>query len=179
MINGKMEKWKKMKTTVADGREIAGYGTYQSDIKAMDERGHDDTLTQVFHSVDIPEPFVVWGWPWIEAANPIIDWKAKQWLHAVDFESPNSFHDELEDSVAQMSQLWRLDADEPSNDDEGILPERYSTYKDVFSKQQAAILLTGFHQLHAIDLLDGTEPPFWRICPSPLRKPAWKSSRIS
>lgn len=58
-----------------NGTKVPVYGKPQVEIRVTDKNGTKRTTTQIFWASDIEEYELILGYPWLEHANPKIDWQ--------------------------------------------------------------------------------------------------------
>jgi transposase InsO family protein len=62
-----------------DGHATTSHGSYEQNTKVVDSWHQSQTKILTFHAVDSDEYDVILGYPWLEAVDPQISFKQKQW----------------------------------------------------------------------------------------------------
>lgn len=152
--------------SVADGRELANYGAYACEFCMVDTNQRRRVETLVFHVIDLKGVDFLMGMDWLKTANPGVDFATQAWRWPIAQEQieviePQQFFDEHKDSSAIFAVTLSAVGDDPTQSKrEVILPKQYREFEDVFSAESADLLPTGEHQDHAIETLEGKEPPY-------------------
>ena len=119
---------------------------------------------------------MILGYPWLEGANPHIDWKTKRWRYNADTASiqishdPDEFLDAAPDAMVysiylrhhsgESLPLQYVNGDStPELFSQYEIPRELRGFQDVFSEEEAAKLPLSGKYDHAIDL-NGQEPPY-------------------
>ena len=170
-------------------QQISTQGMVIAGFEITDSRDRTRWFEETFLIADIPQP-VVLGMPFLKLGNPDVSWTARtlhwrQWdaetalmtTNRVDIIDPEDFIQQvLEESIpAFICHVIMVDGAPPevhpsrraqisSTTAETVtLPEAYKDFEDVFSIENAGHLPPHEDHDHAIDLIDGKQPPYGPI----------------
>jgi len=150
--------------TLSDGKEII-YGHTEVQSCFTDAMGTERRANLKLFAVDMTDYEVVIGYPWLFEANPIIDWRKKEWRFKYDMKTlhldpPKKFikHMRLAIAYALLPRFCKASLSESEE-----IPEEYQDFADVFSEKDAAELPPIEGRQHPIELKEGEEPPYGPI----------------
>ena len=135
------------------------YGSGLFTIKSYDTLECVKTHDQVLYAVSTPGIDIILGMDWMEAINPVVNWKSRTWRYSVDINRVSVVPaEQLQIDSAGMGayaffpRIAGLDA-------EIDLPVEYEEFADVFSMEEADKLPELGRRTHAIET--GKEEPPW------------------
>lgn len=144
-------------------KEEVCYGTVKLPAQFTDstQRQRRDELECLV--IDMPGLDIVLGYPWLEGVNPVIDWRERSWrfrynLQNIQIIKPQNFKKELRRAQG-YALLPRVQLASVAPE----LPKQFSDYADVFSEREAESLPPLEGRQHAIETVDGAEPPYGPI----------------
>ena len=165
-----------------NGTRVVNYGTTELDINISDSDSKARTMRVVFEVVDQGEE-VILGKDWLAKHNPVINWTSNHWRwrsddSKIEIVSAEDFHEELysnevyslfyrsdwpapirvDDASPSQRYINAVEAD--AADENFPIPEYLADYADVFDDKAAAILPHHNKFDHAIDTVDGKDPPY-------------------
>jgi len=166
-----------------DGHQITIYGTHELEIKAKDSHNVVQRTKRRLYATDMTHYDVILGLAWLDYVNLDIQWPERKWFYrdstaAVEELSADDFTKSLEkETMVYVFYGAPMESEKPKqrpacNSQEvaiysvGIeltLPSKYREYEDVFSKEECEIVPEGAGVTHAIDLEEGTKPPYGPI----------------
>ena len=114
-------------------------------------------------ATNMPNTNIILGWPQLESINPIIRFWKKEQRYLVDPQriivvSNKKFKRALRKGPSYAFLLFLQATSSPLE-----LPSKYSEYADVFSEEGANTLPDERARHHAIDLIEGRDPPYGPI----------------
>ena len=154
-------------------KRVKSLGKLDLNIEATSTFGERHAVKQRFDAVEAEGYDLLLGFPWLEEANPLVDWKNRTWSYWTGqahllLEKPEAFVRHLEEG----SQLYVMLPDGGDQTgaasgprvrtlaaEQDLLPA-YDDFKDVFSEDAAGILPETSEYDHAIDVAGGEQPPF-------------------
>ena len=146
-----------------DGTLRTLYGTHSTDLVLTDSKGETKTDHHSFAAIEMKGPRLVLGLEWLEKINPQIDWVEKTWSYArqhpmIEVQGPGHFLRGVRKCQEQAYVITQKVVDEGSE-----IPDWLEDYADVFSASEAAKCPRLPEACHAIDLVEGAEPPYLPI----------------
>ena len=123
-------------------------------------------MTTLFYAVDFEGPDVILSMPMLADNSIILDSAAASWRFNVNsskltIEGSKDFAKSLQKEPAVFA-LVCAGVGEPAQDNIQVLevPEQVKNFKPTFDDKMAGILADDKGAHHAIDLVEGKEPPF-------------------
>ena len=162
--------------TSISGEKMFCYEQHSIQLRLQDSQGVTQLVKQLFYAIDLTDPLMILGYPWLEEANPHVDWKTKQWWYNADTASiqishdPDKFLDAAPD-VMVYSIYLRHHSEEslplqyinggstPELPTQYEIPRELRGFQDVFSEEEVVKLPLSGKYDHAINL-NGQEPPY-------------------
>lgn len=155
-----------------DGGKLDGPGVCYLNIQVKDDQGASQTMRQRFAVVDTPGHVLILGLPWLEATDPVINWRARKWRYPVTREilslgvSPKQLQTAR---VAVVTNIAPSEGEGPEKGEEEApeprLPALYREFDDVATINAAAQLPEHSELEHRIELEDGAQAPWGPIYP--------------
>ena len=166
--------------TTINEKPILTYGTVELNVQVTDSEGMVRTQRHAFVCADIGTEDLVLGLDWIRQHTPVVlDWVQSRWRWpvastAVKIVPPEAFHQELVNgsvayvvhyetptqamhAAATLQRVAGVSLDERPVSE---LPAYLDAYRDVFSSEAAGVLPKHGKLDHAIDTIDGENPPY-------------------
>ena len=161
---------------VLTGKEVYCYGAHQLRCEITDSWGQKREIESIFYALDKPEEDFLLGLPGLEKANFHIDCAAAKWrfdipAKAFTINTPSKFAKKIRNepmvyALMVSKSLPQLGvAIEPTMSlditiNSLTIPFQYNEYAAQFSDIEAGKLPSFKQGDHAIELIEGTEPPF-------------------
>ena len=154
-----------------DAQKTYCFGAYKVRYQLTDSWGQSRDCEHVFYALEKPGPPLVLGLPALKAEQVRIDCGTKAWRFnikedLIELQSPEEFAKEIQDQPSIYAVVWIGPTNEPEQEVRiqsvnvaPTLPEEYCKYADMFSVENAGLLLAHKVSDHAIDL-DGKDPPY-------------------
>ena len=166
---------------------VKSYGSRELNLIIADADAEFRDHTEIMESVDISEYDAILGFPWLETANPIIDWSAKHWQYRprpgardnVDIISPQAcaimlehgdwaymVNPEFHESKVRLNAGYTTSiVDTEETPDTLDIPMYYTDFLYIFLEEEAGILASHDNHDHGIDIEPGKSPPLKLIYP--------------
>ena len=141
-------------------------GMYDVQVRARDRQGGSQVGGFRFYAFEKTVQPLLLGMPWIQAMNPDVNWSNSTWRWRVTedritIEEPQAFVASVEESETLYAMVvCAVVAGAPDRPPEIKIPGQLKEYEDVFSTEGAGKLPSHGTQDHAIDLVEGKEPPY-------------------
>ena len=149
-----------------DGQGRYCYGAYELTYNIIDSWGQFRQCTTLFYAVEFVGPDVIFGMPMLAKQGITVDPQTASWRFKVnpsnlEVEDPKQFAK----SLVGKKQVFALicagvaqaEGKEPVTDE---VPKEVDDFQDVFDNSKASILPQQGRGDHAIDIVEGKEPPF-------------------
>ncbi|KAL1978331.1 hypothetical protein VTN31DRAFT_1190 [Thermomyces dupontii] len=146
------------------------YAVTEIEFSAIDSEGRAQRFRRPFNVIDTEGCGydMILGDFWLSYVNPMVDWTDRTWRYRVEpekapeikIEKPRRFA-----KIARGNMIFALTAERILSPDTGSeIPESYQRYTAVFSSEEASELPPE-KIFHAIELKEGTTPPYGRLYP--------------
>ena len=149
-----------------NGTDMYCYGAYQLKYWLVDSWGQGKECCTLFYAVDLQGQEAILGMPGLSQLRVVIDPEARQWRFKVnparlEVDAPAEFAQ----GIGDKSQVYALICaavarEDPEDLPPPEIPKELSEYEDVFSKELAGHLPALKQGDHAIDVMEGKEPPY-------------------
>jgi hypothetical protein len=157
----------------ANGSEISIQGITTADVTITDSRGHKETHRVPFVVTDLRRYQVYLGLPWIDSANPRLNYSSRRILfrgskdkdrgpfQQVAVEDAESFDRSMRDPTTDVYACLVSFVGESALEQAKVahLPPQYADYADVASEEDAKGLAEHSSNDLAIQLTPGAQPP--------------------
>ena len=175
------------KVVTVDDRRMQIYGVHQLNIEVSDRLKRVRFFKNIFLACDSDSP-VILGMSWLILANLNVHWEidekksghlewkkydAQTVLETFRRIDLSDVEDWAKEAINEANQVYVMHvkhipesiimSSEESKPDESIMPKAYDEFKDVFSEENANIFPKHGEHDHAIDLIDGRQPPYGPI----------------
>jgi hypothetical protein len=151
----------------ASGQQHIVYGTTTPNTKITDTLGQTQMEALQFLVIDMPGIDLILGLPWLRDKDPLISFCRQEWRfpYKLDDMKLVNRHKFARESAKNGNQTFafmptlnivRLLATE----NDLILPNEFSDYADIFSEENADKLPPLDGKQHAIELEEGSSPPY-------------------
>ena len=148
-----------------DGEARYCYNAYDLEYHLVDSWGQHRKCTTLFYAVDYVGPDVILGMPMLSQEGITVDPQAGSWRYKIrtnkfEISGPEAFEEVLEGQpqvfALVCAGVTQAHVDKP----ERQVPNQIRHFKDQFDNDKAGILPEQGKGDHAIDLMEGKEPPF-------------------
>ena len=170
-----VQKTKPIHVEVIDGRPLSsGSVTHESIPLEVTLEGHNSCI--VFNIIRTPSNPVILGLSWLEKHNPSVDWKLRKMIFSTERSKKRPIRkSSIKKPLFIGARAFMRTSKEgtpfviyatPISEEKTLatsIPEQYKDFQDVFQKKNADILPEHRPYDCAIDLQEGTQPPFGPI----------------
>lgn len=154
-----------------DGKSLTTYGYCNVLVHTKDSLGVTHTQRHQFAIVDLKEPRLILGFPWLRDTNPCIDWKAGLWRHRVTRKNLSVSNSRAELGSVQFAMVLQMGPEPASLESQqrsssaedgaaGPVPNYAEEYPDLFHPDKLDALPEHSALEHRIEL-EGDAPPPW------------------
>ena len=152
-----------------DGKAQYCYGAHELTYHLVDSWGHHRQVTTLFYAVDFEGPDVIFGMPMLADESIVVDpaegtWRFKINAKKLVIEEPKEFAKSLSSQQAVFA-LICAGVGDPAADESRVptIPDQVKEYSEQFDDKMAGVLPEQKGSHHAIDLVEGQEPPFMAL----------------
>ena len=152
-----------------DGGAQYCYGAHELTYDLVDSWGQHRKVTTMFYAVDFVGPDVIFGMPMLHDEAILVDPAEASWRFKINskrlaLEDPKEFAKSLVGQHAVYA-LICAGVGEPAQKDSMVLevPKEVKDFEEQFDDKKAGILPEQKGSHHAIDLVEGKEPPFMAL----------------
>ena len=148
------------------GQGMYCYGAYQLDYWLVDSWGQGKQCTSLFYAVDQVGPDIILGMSGLSQLKILLDPESEQWRFKVNsnnlhIEGPTEFAQNLEQEKTVYAVVCAgLSQDGQLSNPTLEVPKELQEYEDVFASNKTATLPAFKQGDHAIETIEGKEPPY-------------------
>ena len=153
-----------------DGKAQYCYGAHELTYHLVDSWGQHRQVTTLFYAVDFEGPDVIFGMPMLADESIIVDpaeatWRFKINAKNLAIEEPKDFAKNLNGEKAVFALVCAGVGEVTATNDSVVptVPEQVKEYSEQFDDKKAGLLPEQKGSHHAIDLMEGQEPPFMAL----------------
>ena len=152
-----------------DGKAQYCYGAHELTYNLVDSWGRHRKVTTLFYAVDFKGPDVIFGMPMLADNAIVIDPAEAKWRFKVNskklaIEEPKDFAKSLKGEQAVFALVCAGVATQAQPDSRVLeVPEQVKDFESQFDDKKAGILSENMGSSHAIDLVEGQQPPFMAL----------------